>query len=288
MSRKFNPRRKHVKTRDVTTRAAWIAGICAIAAAIIGAVLAYALPNTPTASTASPVTSVTAVSPTVDPNLKVDEVEIAEANNIDASGEMPGDVTPRPYKDTGSAIDITLRNSGNAPALIVDAVFSFTQAIELNSCPPQGGALVTSADYDVKVPIAKPVSADNPLVLHRDMRFTVNANSIDRFRINVGPEQYADIDWPWIYEFNLSLVEDNGQKLDLGPMSVLGFSQSTGFGWDPLHGVTRAQLVSLQLLSCVARDATELSHAIAHPGLHSPELQMMYQQAKRLTANAPS
>jgi hypothetical protein len=286
MSRKFNSRRRHAKTRDVTIRAAWIAGICGIAAAIVGAVLAYELSNTSTASTASPVTPVTAATPAAGPDLKVDEVEIAQADNINASGKMPGDLTPSPYKDTVSAIDITLRNSGKAPALIVNAVFSFTQAIELNSCPPQGGALVTSANYDVKVPIAKPVSANNPFVLHRDMRFTVKANSIDRFRISVGPEQYADTDWPWIYEFNLTLVEDNGQKLDLGPMSILGFSQSTGFGWDPLHGVTQTHLVSNQLLPCVTHDATELSHAIANPGLHSPELQMMYQQAKRLTTDA--
>jgi hypothetical protein len=287
MNRKFNPRRKHAKTRDVTIRAAWIAGICAIAAAIIGTVLAYELPNTSTVSTASPVTSET-VAASAGPDLKVDEVEIAQADNIDASGKMPGDLTPRPYKDTVSAIDVTLRNNGNAPALIVNAVFSFTQAIELNSCPPQGGALVTSADYDVKVPMHKPVSVNNPLVLHRDMRFTVNANSIDRFRISVGPEQYADTDWPWIYEFNLSLVEDNGKKLNLGLMSILGFSQSTGFGWDPLNGVTQAVLASNQLQPCVAHDATELSHAIANPGLHSPELQMMYQQAKRLTTDTPS
>jgi hypothetical protein len=215
----------------------------------------------------------------------VDEVEIVRADNIDASGRMPGDVTPSPYKDTGSAIDITLRNSGDAPALIVNAVFSFTQATELNPCPGAGGALVTSAEYDVKVPtpIAKPVSANKPLILHRDMRFTVNANSVDRFRISVGPDQYADTDWPWIYGFDLSLVEDNGQKLDLGPMSILGFSQSTGFGWDPLHGATQTQLTSLQDLPCIAHDATELSHALANPGLHSPELQMMYQEANRLT-----
>jgi hypothetical protein len=287
MSRKFNPRRKHAETRDVAIWAAWIAGICAIAAAIIGAVLAYELPNTSTASTVAPVTSVTATA-SAGPDLKVEEVEIALAGNIDASGETPPyrEGPPMRYKATGPAIDITLRNSGNAPALIVNAVFSFTRATELSSCPLEGGDLLTSADYDVKVPIVKPASANNPFVLHRDMRFTVNANSIDRFRISVGPEQYHSTAWPWIYEFNLSLVEDNGKKLDLGPMSILGFS--TGSVWDPLHGLTQTQLVINQLLPCVAGDAAELSHALANPGLHSPELQMMYQQAERLTTDAPS
>lgn len=298
MSRKFNSARRHAKTRDATIRAAWIAGICAIVAAIIGAVLAYELPSTSTASSASPVRSATAISSAAgpalkaaDPDVKVEEVEIALADNIDASGEIPpyGYGAPKSYKDTGSAIDITLRNSGNAPALIVNAVFSFTQATQLNSCPPAGGALRSSADYDVKVPITKPVSANNTLVLQRDMRFTVSANAIDRFRISVGPEQYLSTDWPWIYEFNLSLIEDNGQKLDLGPMSILGFSQTNGVSsWNPLDGLTQTQLVIAQQIPCVARDATELSQAMANPGLHSPELQTMYQQAERLTVNAPS
>jgi hypothetical protein len=288
MTRKFNPSRRHAKTRSVTIRAAWIAGICTITAAIIGAVLAYELPSASSASSALPVTSVAATASAAGPDLKVEEVEIALADNIDALGKIPPDVVGSPYKDTGSAIDITLRNSGNAPALIVGAVLSFTRATQLYSCPPSGGALVSSADYDVKVPIAKPVSANNPLIVRRDMRFTVNANSIDRFRISVGPEQYSSFAWPWVYEFNLSLVEDNGQKLDLGPMSILGFSMTTGFSWDPLDSLTQTQLVITQQLPCVARDTAELSHAMANPGLHSPELQMMYQQAERLTANAPS
>ena len=86
MSRKFNPfrrRGRQSQARPVTIRAAWIAGICAIAAAIIGAVLAYELPSTSTTSSASPVTSVTA-----GPSLKVEEAEIALASNIDASDQI--------------------------------------------------------------------------------------------------------------------------------------------------------------------------------------------------------
>jgi hypothetical protein len=203
----------------------------------------------------------------------VEETEIALANNIDASDQRLGPVSPIPDKDTGSAIDITLRNNGNAPALIVNAVFSFMEATQLNNgCPVGGGAAESSAEYDVKVPTAKPISANNPLTLHRDMRFIVNANSIDRFRVSVGPDKYSDADWPWIYEFNLSLVEDNGQKLDLGPMTILGFSQSTAyvkrFSWDPLRNYTKARLVADRLVPCVAHDAAELSHAMANPGLH--------------------
>jgi hypothetical protein len=292
MSRKFNPSRRRAKPRPVTIRAAWIAGICAIAAAIIGAVLAYELPSTPRGSSSSSVTSGTAKG---GPDLKADEVEIALANNIDASDQEPGAAAPRPDKATGSAIDITLRNSGNAPALIVNAVFSFMRATQLQSCIIGAGAIVSSAEYDVKVPIAKPVTANNPLVLHRDMRFMVKANSLDRFRLSVGPGQYSSVDYPWIYEFNLSLVEDNGQKLDLGPMTVPGFSKPAidPRSWNPFRSLAEAlsvqtQPVAAQQALCAAHDAAELSHAMADPGLHSPELQAMYREAERVVANAPT
>ena len=224
------------------------------------------------------------------PNLKVEEVEIAQASSIDASVQIPGETAPQSEKDTGSAIDITLRNSGNAPALIVDAVFSFARATELDSCPGGAGAAESSAEYDVKVPTAKPVVANHPLVLRRDMRFVVDANSIDRFRISVGPDRYSSASWPWIYQFNLSLVQDDGQNLNLGPMSILGYSQPSAGSqsWDPLRSLTQTQLVLAQQVPCVTRDAAELSQAIAKPGLHSPEFQTMYNEAKQLTANAPS
>jgi hypothetical protein len=222
------------------------------------------------------------------PDLKTEDVEIALASNIDASNQAPGDPAPSAAKDTGSAIDITLRNSGNEPALIVKAVFSFMRVTELDSCPGGAGDVVSSAEYDVKVPTAKSVSANDPLVLDRDMRFAVNANSIDRFRISVGPNQYSSTDW--IYEFNLSLVEDDGQNLDLGPMSILGFSTPSGvpFLWDQFHDMTPTDIVIDQDASCVAHDVAELSHALANPGLHSPELQTMYREAEGLTSNPPA
>ena len=47
-------------------------------------------------------------------------------------------------KSVGSAIDITLRNRGAAPALIVGATFSFTRSAELNNCIGAGPEVVTA------------------------------------------------------------------------------------------------------------------------------------------------
>jgi hypothetical protein len=224
------------------------------------------------------------------PGLQVEEVEIAQARKIDASFQAPGMAAPQSEHDSGPAIDITLRNNGAEPALIVKAVFSFVRATELDSCTGGAGAGVSTAEYDVKVPTAKSATAESRLILSRDMRFIIDANSIDRFRISLGPNEYSSVSWPWIYEFNLSLVEDNGHHLDLGPMSVLGFSVPSARPslWEPLRGLTQIQVVINQLMPCVARDAAELSRAVAWPGLHSPNLQKLYKEFERLTTDAPS
>jgi hypothetical protein len=185
-------------------------------------------------------------------------------------------------KSIGSAIDITLRNRGAAPALIVDATLSFKRIVELANCTGAGPGFVT-AQYDIKVPANKEVTTSDPLILHRDMRFVIKPNDIDRFRISIGPGKYAAADWPWVYEFNLSLIQDNGKKLDLGPMSILGLP---GASWNKLHGLAGNNIAVGPELPCFARDASELSQAMATPGRHSPELRTMYDEAKALMAES--
>ena len=216
------------------------------------------------------------------PNLQVDKVEVARTNNIDATVENPGEPAST-VKSVGSAIDITLRNRGAAPALIVGATLSFTRSVELANCTGAGPGLVT-AQYDIKVPTGKEVTASDPLVLRRDMRFVIKPNSIDRFTISVGPGKYAAAaDWPWVYEFDLSLTQDNGQKLALGPISMLGLP---GASWNKFRGLTPSILAYGQVRACVTRDASELSQAMAAPGRHSPELRTLYNEVKTLMAKS--
>lgn len=217
------------------------------------------------------------------PDLKVADVEIAPASKIDPASKDPNNQAY--YNGTfGSAIDITMRNRGAAPALIVKATLTFTRITELYSCLGAGPGTATGV-YDVKVPSSKVVTArDRPFALQRDMRFIVRANSIDRFRISVGPDAYGQSQPPWIYEFKLTLTEDNGHELDLGPMSTLGIPGNEWIDW--FKSLTPELVASNRQQSCVAQIGDQLSRAIANPGLHSPELESLNGKARNLNAHA--
>jgi hypothetical protein len=123
MSRKLNASKR--------IRAAWIAGVCGIAAAIIGGVLAYELPRLSAASSAAPVTPST---PIAGVDLKMEEVQIELERRIDASDQSSGGPASHDTA-TASAVDITLRNSSNAPALIVEAFFPLRGLLKLMPVP---------------------------------------------------------------------------------------------------------------------------------------------------------
>jgi hypothetical protein len=116
------------------------------------------------------------------PELVIDKAEVVPAANIDAVETGPDSSTSK-VRVTGSAVDITLRNTGSAPALIVGATASFKSAVQLQNCSGAGPG-VASANYDLRVPTdAKRTS--RPFTLRRDMRFIVAPNSIDRFTLTV-------------------------------------------------------------------------------------------------------
>jgi hypothetical protein len=215
----------------------------------------------------------------------VADVEIAPASKIDPASKDPKN---QAYYDGtfGSAIDITLRNDGAAPALIVKATATFTRITELYSCLGAGPLMATGV-YDIKVPSSKVVTAsDRPFALQRDMRFVVSANSIDRFRISVGPGTYGQSQPPWIYEFKLTLTEDNGHELNLGPMSTLGIPGNEWIDW--FKGLTPGFVASNRQQSCIAQITDQLSQAMANPGLRSPELESLYGKARNLNAHLKS
>lgn len=217
------------------------------------------------------------------PDLVLDKVEVAHSADIDATITEPGDPpSGSNSKIVGSVIDITLRNRGSAPALLIGADLSFQSARQLQNCTGAGPGVATAL-YDVPVP-TDPNVVNHPFKLHRDMRFIVNPNSIDRLQISVGPESYGLADWPWVYQFDLALAQDNGQTLDVGNIALIGI---TGEDWNKFQGIAD-QLTAPETIACYTQDAGLLSKALQVSGLHSPELKTLYNEAKADIASASS
>jgi hypothetical protein len=214
-------------------------------------------------------------------NLVLDKVEVARTSDIDATSQ-DGASSSVATKVVGSVVDITLRNKGTAPALVVSADLAFKTATELENCSGAGPGVVT-AQYDVRVPV-DPAVTGHPFASRRDMRFVVRPNSIDRLQLSVGPESYGLSSWPWVYQFDLTLHEDNGQSLSAGTIGLLGLP---GQSWNKFGGLS-SQTMNPGTFACVAHDASLLSQAMVSPGLHSPELETLYNEAVSATANAGS
>jgi hypothetical protein len=210
------------------------------------------------------------------PDLSVDKVEVVSAASIDAVETGPDSSTSK-ISISGSAIDITLRNAGTAPALIVDARASFKSAVQLENCSGAGPG-VASAQYDLRVPTDANTTS-HPFTVRRDMRFIVQPNSIDRFRLTVGPAPFGDSEWPWIYQMDLLLVEDSGQTLPVGKFELAGY---VGESWNRFSGVTATD--ASYDPACYLHDSELLSAATSSPGLHAPELTTLNDEAKSLAA----
>lgn len=197
------------------------------------------------------------------PDLGLDKIEIVRSADI-AGVELDEGGQSRPTTTSTSLIDVTLRNQGSAPALIVDAEADFDRVTTLQNCVGAGPGVV-SAQYDITVPNGE---HPRPFIVHRDMRFVVGANSIDRLQLTVGPKSFGLATWPSIYQLHLWLVEDSGKRIDAGHLSLL---ELLGGDWNKFAHLGPGS-PELGFADCFLHDVQMLNAAIAVPGLHSPEL----------------
>ncbi|MCY1138351.1 hypothetical protein OWR29_10115 [Actinoplanes sp. Pm04-4] len=169
------------------------------------------------------------------PALRVAAVSAAAVQNIDAQDlDQDGRViAPNPDGVPGDRVDITVVNSGSGEALISRADLEFSVATRLARCREVGGEVQIAANYDVKVPApwGDPFGYESlrtPFVVEREMRFVVAPGKHERFTLTVGPETIPEMSMPWLYSFTLTLRHDNGAKLEVGKVSMLGIGGQTG------------------------------------------------------------
>jgi hypothetical protein len=199
-------------------------------------------------------------------DVAISAVDVNRTANIDAEWTAEGEGRKGSTKSQGSAVDITLLNSGTAPGLITSADVTFRQVRELENCPHAGGALTLQARYDVKVPI-DPSRTKVPFTISRPLRFVVESNRQERLALTIGPEKTFEADWPWFYEVDIALRLDSGKSLDIENVFLLenAYDQWTifeSFGGPP----------SSENIDCVRNEASFLQQAVDTPGTHSPEL----------------
>jgi hypothetical protein len=202
--------------------------------------------------------------------LQVSAVAVAQwPGKFEAEVHDLATLTTKRTKISGSVIDITLRNLGSAPALITRADLSFRKVDKLDDCTG-GGPLEISAFYDVRVPVDQ-ADTRHPFVLHRDMRFVVDPNAVDRFAVSVGAKVVSEAAWPWIYYIDVSLQQDSGAALQVGTIIMLDPMAKQWTWLDGWHA----------LPECTARNASLLQAAVRTSGIHSPGLLTFYDHMKQ-------
>lgn len=157
------------------------------------------------------------------PALEVAAVEASAPGDIDADAYDSADPT-RPHKKSSLGVttaDITLKNNGNAPALLTAGKVELLHAVQLDDCTMAGGGPArVSADYIAKIPVPIPAL---PYDVTSKIRFEVKGGAVDRFTYSFGPtEQTTSFSKPFVLVGHLTLEHDNAEDLlDLGNITVI-------------------------------------------------------------------
>ena len=199
-------------------------------------------------------------------DVAISAVDVNSTANIDAESATLGGGATEAVETEGSAVDITLLNSGTAPGLITAAEVTFRQARELENCSRLGGEVTVQARYDVRVPI-EPSRTKVPFTISRPMRFVVESNRQERLALTIGPAKWFDPDWPWFYEVDIALRLDSGKSLDIENVFLLEFAYEQ---WTIIE--SDGGQPSSETIDCVRKEASFLQRAVDTPGMHSPEL----------------
>ena len=124
-----------------------------------------------------------------DSRARVEIVSFSVQKPSEVNADLVNGADARAPAASGSAeatlIDITLKNTGDAPAVLLAADFKFLFAEQLGSCGGGGGEAAIAAQYAIKVPSYPPA---RPFVVRRDMRFSIDSGHVERLAFSVGPD----------------------------------------------------------------------------------------------------
>jgi hypothetical protein len=177
-------------------------------------------------------------------------------------------------------VDITVKNVGTVPTVILAADFDVWYAERLKDCPRSGGGVTVSGHYKVKLPEKPPA---RPFAVTRDMRFEVKPGDTERFTFSIGPErndQYSS--WVgWLYGLDVSLRHDESPNpLRVGRVALLA---------EPGKGKGNFTYSPPSDFDCVAHNGRLVTELAKVPGVvHSEEVDWLAKRYGSLLAPDPA
>ncbi|MFJ8210655.1 hypothetical protein [Streptomyces sp. NPDC096033] len=130
----------------------------------------------------------------------------------------------------GPHIDITLGNVANGTSLVTKASITFNRLQSLKTCAAIGGQVITSANYQFKIPDnQRPVPPAKPFTLTKTISYEVTANKHDRLMLTVGLPEIPDGNSPWLGVVDVTLEHDGGQQLKIGPIALVDTGANSEF-----------------------------------------------------------
>ncbi|WP_125689705.1 hypothetical protein [Amycolatopsis sp. WAC 04169] len=151
-----------------------------------------------------------------------------------------------------TAIDMTLKNSGTAPAVLLGSDAKILYAEQLADCNDRGGEITVAAEYSIKLPDNMP---DRPFVIPRDIRFEVRGGATDRFTLSIGPqEQTGSSTVPWVIVAEVNLRHDDGATTRAGTAALVTFAG---------QGLENLEVAPLWNRDCIRENGDKVAKALS-------------------------
>lgn len=193
---------------------------------------------------------------------------------VDADFFAPNGVRYERGQISAATIDITLKNNGDAPAVVTGVSVDVLLFEDLEDCRRTGGPVNVSASYTINLPTPIP---NAPFSVSRDVRFEVRGNTSDRFTLTVGPDEdrVGDFLSPRLIAFDVRLLHDasDGGILDVGTFATL---INPGAGFYNVYGSDGED--------CVGRNAALVDRALGIQAVRSGELLYMRDEYSKMLA----
>ena len=239
-----------------------LVGVLVAAIAIVVPIIWSTSGSAGTASTGTPKAKLELSAVTIGDPREVDAVA------SDASGASPDEKT----KAKASVVDITVKNSGDAPAVVTEADFVLDRHVDLQDCLGSGGESRISAEYTLKIP-GTPGITEGPTTLpvtyEKQIRFSVSPRSVDRLAFSFGPEQYtASSPISALYAGHLILKTDESTSINIGEVSVVA---PAGKGIESFDMFEQGGADA----ACMAENSNKVKTFLEGQSIRAPELKLL-------------